>query len=237
MSEYQLYSWTTPNGYKINIGLEEFGVPYQYHPIDISKGDQFKPEFVKINPNSKIPALVDPNGYDGKPVTVFESGAILVYLAQKLGKFLPDAKVDPRGNAEVLQWLFFQMGGVGPMFGQFNHFNRYAPEKIQYAIDRYRKETERLLTVMNTQLGTNHYIAGAEYSIADMAIWPWVDIWVTKAVADFSSWPHVKRWHDEVLARPAVKKVWEQAQTVEQKPMSDEAKKILFGIPHPTPVG
>jgi GST-like protein len=182
--------------------LEEVGLPYTTHKIDIGKGDQFKPEFVAINPNSKIPAIVDSDGPDGKPISVFESGAILIYLAEKTGKLLPK---DARAKSEVLQWLMFQMGGVGPMFGQNHHFRRFAPEKIPYGIERYGKETERLYGVMDTRLAKVDHLAGADYSIADVATYPWVSRHDYQEI-DLSRFPNVKRWFDQLSARPAVQK-------------------------------
>jgi len=196
-----LYTWGTPNGRKVSIMLEEVGLPYTTHKVDIGKGDQFKPEFVAINPNSKIPAIVDSDGPDGKPISVFESGAILIYLAEKTGKLLPK---DPRAKSEVLQWLMFQMGGVGPMFGQNHHFRRFAPEKIPYGIERYGKETERLYGVMDARLSKVAHLAG-DYSIADVATYPWVSRHDYQEI-DLSRFPNVKRWFDVLSARPAVRK-------------------------------
>jgi len=194
-----LYTWSTPNGRKVSIMLEETGLSYRVHKVDISKGDQFKPDFVAINPNSKIPAIVDPEGPGGKPLTLFESGAILIYLAEKHGKLLPK---DPAARYVVLEWLMFQMGGVGPMFGQVHHFLRAAPEPMPYAIERYSKETRRLYGVLNAQLGKAAYLAG-EYSIADIATYPWVarHEWHKVALGDF---PNVERWYREISARSAV---------------------------------
>jgi GST-like protein len=194
-----LYTWSTPNGRKVSIMLEETGLSYRVHKVDISKGDQFKPDFVAINPNSKIPAIVDPEGPGGKPFTLFESGAILIYLAEKHGKLLPK---DPAARYVVLEWLMFQMGGVGPMFGQVHHFLRAAPEPMPYAIERYSKETRRLYGVLNAQLGKAAYLAG-EYSIADIATYPWVarHEWHKVALGDF---PNVERWYREISARSAV---------------------------------
>jgi GST-like protein len=196
-----LYTWSTPNGRKVSIMLEELGLPYKVHAIDIGKGDQFKPEFVAINPNSKIPAIVDSEGPDGKPYALFESGAILLYLADKTGRFLPAAKA---ARFEALQWLMFQMGGVGPMFGQVHHFLRAAPEPVPYAIERYSKETRRLYGVMDAHLGKREWL-GSEYSVADIATYPWVarHEWHKVELADF---PNVKRWYDAIGARPAVQK-------------------------------
>ena len=197
-----LYTWSTPNGRKVSIMLEECGLPYAVHPINIGKNvDQFTPHFVRINPNSKIPAIVDSEGPDGRPITIFESGAILIYLAEKAGKLLPK---DARGRMAALQWLMFQMGGVGPMFGQAHHFLRAAPEKVPYAIERYTKETRRLYGVLDGHLKSQDYLAG-EYSIADIATYPWVarHEWHLVELKDF---PSVKRWYDAIGARPAVKK-------------------------------
>ena len=197
-----LYTWSTPNGRKVSIMLEECGLTYAVHPINIGKNvDQFTPHFVGINPNSKIPAIVDSEGPDGRPITIFESGAILIYLAEKAGKFLPK---DPRGRMAAIQWLMFQMGGVGPMFGQAHHFLRAAPEKVPYAIERYTKETRRLYGVLDGHLKSHDYLAG-EYSIADIATYPWVarHEWHLVELKDF---PSVKRWYDAIGARAAVKK-------------------------------
>ena len=196
-----LYTWTTPNGRKISIMLEELGLPYRVHAINIGKDDQFKPEYIKINPNSKIPSIVDPEGPDGKPIAMMESGAILVYLADKTGKLLAKSG---RARYEALQWLMFQMGGVGPMFGQTHHFLRAAKEQVPYAIERYGKETRRLYGVLNGHLKDHAYLAG-EYSIADIATYPWVSRHEWHKV-DLNDFPHVKRWFDAISARPAVKK-------------------------------
>jgi len=194
-----LYTWGTPNGRKVSIMLEECSLPYQAHAIDIGKGEQFSAEFLAVCPNGKIPAILDPDGPDGKPMALFESGAILVYLAGKSGRFLP---ADDRGRFEALQWLMFQMAGVGPMFGQVHHFVRAAPEPVPYAIERYSKETKRLYGVLDKQLGEREFLAG-EYSIADIATYPWVarHEWHKVDLADF---PNVKRWFDAIGARPAV---------------------------------
>lgn len=196
-----LYTWGTPNGRKVSIMLEEAGLPYNVHPIDILKDEQFAPDFLKISPNNKIPAIVDPDGPDGAPMSLFESGAILFYLAQKAGVLLPK---DARARYQVLEWLMFQMGGVGPMFGQAHHFRRFAPEQIEYGINRYTNETRRLYGVMDKRLSDNDFFAG-EYSIADVAIFPWVarHEWQGVELADFA---HVRRWFETVAARPAVEK-------------------------------
>ena len=196
-----LYTWTTPNGRKVSIMLEELGLPYGVHPVNIGKGDQFAPDYLKINPNGKIPSIVDPQGPDGKPIAMMESGAILIYLARKTGKLFPQAE---RAQYEVLQWLMFQMGGVGPMFGQTHHFLRAAKEPMPYAIERYMAETRRLYGVLNDRLKVHDYLAGA-YSIADIATYPWVarHEWHKTDLNDF---PHVRRWFDAISARPAVQK-------------------------------
>lgn len=196
----ELYTWGTPNGRKVSIMLEECGLPYRVHTIDIGKGEQFTPEFVAINPNSKIPAIVDPRGPDGKPMTLFESGAILVYLAGKTGRFLP---ASVRGKYETLQWLMFQMGGVGPMFGQTHHFLRAAKEQVPYGIERYSKETRRLYGVMDKHLAGTPFLAAGEYSIADIATYPWVARHEWHKV-DLAEFPCVKRWYDAIGRRPAV---------------------------------
>jgi GST-like protein len=196
-----LYTWTTPNGRKVSIMLEECGLPYTVHPVNIGQGDQFKPEFVAINPNSKIPAIVDSDGPDGRPYAMMESGAILLYLAGKTGKFLPQSV---RGKYDAMQWLMFQMGGVGPMFGQVHHFLRSAKEMVPYAIERYTKETRRLYGVLNDRLKSHEYLAG-EYSIADIATYPWVARYEWHKT-DLAEYPHVKRWFDKLSARPAVQR-------------------------------
>ncbi|HEY4135106.1 MAG TPA: glutathione S-transferase N-terminal domain-containing protein [Alphaproteobacteria bacterium] len=196
-----LYTWTTPNGRKIHIMLEEVGLPYTAHPIDIGKNEQFAPDFLKISPNNKIPAIVDQDGPGGKPFAVFESGAILMYLAEKTGKFWPQ---DTVAKYKTVEWLMFQMGGIGPMLGQAHHFRQFAPEKIPYAIERYTNEAKRLYGVMDKRLGEVEYLAG-DYSIADMATFPWIQSHEMQglSLADF---PNVKRWFDAILARPAVQR-------------------------------
>ena len=196
-----LYTWSTPNGRKISIMLEELGLPYRTHPINIGQGDQFKPEFIAINPNSKIPAIVDPDGPDGEPISLMESGAILIYLAEKSGRLMP---ATAHARHVALQWLMFQMGGVGPMFGQVHHFLRAAKEPVPYAIERYTKEKDRLYGVLDQRLAAHEYLAD-EYSIADIATYPWVARyeWHKTNLADF---PHVKRWFDALSARPAVQR-------------------------------
>lgn len=221
----QLYYWPTPNGHKITIFLEEAEVDYQIHPVNIAKGDQFKPEFLKISPNNRMPAIVDTAPADGgEPISVFESGAILQYLAEKTGKFLPDAL---RSRIVVTEWLFWQVGGLGPMAGQNHHFNRYAPEKIPYAIDRYVNETNRLYGVLDERLAGN-FIAG-EYSIADMACYPWIVPYSTQQ-QNLDDFPNLKRWFDNIASRPAVIKAYEKGRAIAGEPtLTEESKKILFG--------
>lgn len=197
-----LYTWKTPNGRKASIMLEEVGLPYRVHPIDISKDEQFDPAFLAINPNNKIPAIVDSDGPEGRPFTVFESGAILIYLAEKTGQLLP---ADPAGRSVTLQWLMFQMGGVGPMLGQAHHFRKFAREQIPYAINRYTTEAERLYGVMDGRLAESAFFAGESYTIADIAIYPWLQRWDWQGI-DLEEFPNVRRWMAEVGARPAVQK-------------------------------
>mmetsp|Transcript_36335 Transcript_36335/g.58742 ORF Transcript_36335/g.58742 Transcript_36335/m.58742 type:complete len:209 (-) Transcript_36335:504-1130(-) len=196
----EAYIWTTPNGFKLTIALEELGLPYKLHFVNIGKGDQFKPEFLAVNPNNKIPALIDPNGPDGKPVTVFESGAILLYLAEKTKKLIPQ---DAHGRYAVIQWLFWQNAGLGPMFGQYFHF-KGAPEKIPYAIERYQKESARLLGVLDKQLATNQYVAGDEFSIADITIIGWLRNGYEGLGQTAGAFPNIDRWIKLILSRPAV---------------------------------
>ncbi|CAG4928417.1 glutathione binding-like protein [Paraburkholderia saeva] len=223
-----VYSWATPNGHKIHIMLEETGLEYAVHAINIGAGDQFTPEFLSISPNNKIPAIVDPEGpksADGKPFSLFESGAILVYLAEKTGKFLP---ADPARRYATLQWLMFQMGGVGPMFGQTHHFRVYAPQPIEYAINRYTNETHRLYGVMDTQLGKTAYLAGNDYTIADIASFPWTRSWKNQGI-ELDEFPNVKRWHEEIAARPAVIRGVEVLASARKELTDDKAREILFG--------
>ena len=196
-----LYTWITPNGRKISIMLEEVGLPYEVHPIDLQKGEQFAPDFLAISPNNRIPAIIDREGPGGKPYSLFESGAILMYISEKVGKLVP---TEMHKRYEVIQWLMFQMGGVGPMFGQAHHFIHSTPEKVPYGIDRYSKETRRLYAVMNKRLDGNEYLAG-EYSIADIATYPWVARYVRHQVK-LEEFPNVKRWFDTISARPAVQR-------------------------------
>jgi GST-like protein len=197
-----LYTWTTPNGRKVSVMLEECGLAYNVHEINIGRDEQFTPEFMAINPNSKIPAIVDSEGPDGAPISMMESGAILVYLAGKTGKFLPES---PRGKFDALQWLMFQMGGVGPMFGQAHHFIRSAKEQVPYGIERYSRETRRLYGVLDKHLSTETYLAAGEYTIADIATYPWIARFEWHQV-DLNDFPNVKRWFDAISARPAVKR-------------------------------
>jgi len=220
-----VYSWATPNGHKVHIMLEECGLPYRVHPINIGAGDQFTPEFLKISPNNKIPAIVDSDGPDGQPISLFESGAILLYLAAKTGKFLP--RTD-RQKFETLQWLMFQMGGVGPMLGQAHHFRIYAPEKIDYAIKRYTNEAKRLYGVMDKQLATHRYIAGDEYSIADIAIFPWLRSWQNQGI-DWADYPHLKPWFDTMAKRPAVQRGVQVLADLRKPLIDDKARETMFG--------
>jgi len=221
----EVYSWATPNGHKIHIMLEECDLPYRVHPVDIGAGDQFEPEFLAISPNNKIPAIVDPDGPDGAPISMFESGAILLYLAAKTAKLLPD---DLRGKWTTLEWLMFQMGNVGPLLGQTHHFRVYAPEKLDYAINRYTNEANRLYGVMNKRLGQCKYFAGAQYTIADIAIFPWLRSWKNQGI-DWADYPHLKGWFDEVAARSAVQRGLEVLAHA-RKPITDErAREVLFG--------
>jgi GST-like protein len=219
------YSWATPNGHKVHIMLEETGLEYRAHPIDIGAGDQFKPEFLAISPNNKIPAIVDSEGPGGKPISLFESGAILIYLAEKTGKFLP---TEPVARYTTLQWLMFQMGGIGPMLGQTHHFRIYAPERIEYAINRYSNETKRLYGVMEKQLGKTQYLAGDDYTIADIATFPWTRSWQNQGI-ELAEFPNVKRWHEAIAARPAVVRGVDVLASARKPVMDDKAKEMLFG--------
>jgi len=220
-----LYYWGTPNGLKIKLFLEEAALPYRIIPVDIGKGEQFQPEFLKISPNNRIPAIVDtePKG-GGAPLSLFESGAILLYLAEKTGRFLP---VDLRGRAKVLEWLFWQVGGLGPMSGQNGHFTAYAPERIPYAIERYVKETNRLYGVLDRQLAGRDYIAG-DYSIADMACYPWI-VPYERYGQNLDDFPHLKRWFVSMRERPATLRTYEGVAQSYSRKMSDEERRILFG--------
>ena len=221
----EVYSWATPNGHKVHIMLEECGLPYRVHAVDIANGDQFSPEFLALSPNNKIPAIVDPDGPGGQPIRLFESGAILLYLAGKTGRFLPEGVTE---KYEALQWLMFQMGSVGPMLGQAHHFRVYAPEKIPYAIDRYSNEARRLYGVMNRRLAQSRYIGGPDYGIADIAVFPWLRSWKNQGI-DWDDHPHLKGWFDEIGARPAVQRGVEVLAS-QRKPLADDqAREVLFG--------
>jgi GST-like protein len=223
-----VYSWATPNGHKIHIMLEETGLAYTAHAVNIGAGDQFTPDFLAISPNNKIPAIVDrggPTRADGKPFSLFESGAILIYLAEKAGMFLP---TDPAERYTTLQWLMFQMGGLGPMLGQTHHFRVYAPEPIEYAIKRYTNEARRLYGVMDTQLGKTRYLAGNHYTIADIAAFPWTRSWQNQGI-EIDEFPNAKRWHEEIAARPAVQRGVEVLASARQALTDDKSREILFG--------
>ena len=224
-----LHYWPTPNGHKITLFLEEAGLDYTIKPVDIGKGEQFEPAFLAISPNNKMPAIVDHAPADGgKPISVFESGAILLYLATKIQRFIPQ---DLRGRLIVEEWLFWQMAGLGPMTGQYGHFNVYAPQKIPYAIERYTKEAERLLGVLDTRLVGRAFIGGDQYSIADMACYPWINSY-TKAPLDMTPFAEVRRWQAAVAARPATQRAYAKGVQVSpptDQPMGEEEKKILFG--------
>ncbi|KIP86643.1 glutathione S-transferase N-terminal domain-containing protein [Stenotrophomonas sp. CFBP 13724] len=224
-----LYYWPTPNGHKVTLFLEEAGLEYRIHPVNIGTGDQFKPEFLAISPNNKMPAILDPTpAGGGAPLSVFESGAILLYLAEKTGSFLSR---DPRERVETLEWLFWQMAGLGPMSGQMGHFNVYAPEKIPYAIERYGNEVSRLHGVMDKRLAEHEWLAGSAYSIADMASYPWIGAY-DKLPPDFAAFPNLQRWHQAIAARPATQRAYALRQQVNPdagKPLSDEQRKHLFG--------
>ncbi|MEO6023035.1 MAG: glutathione binding-like protein [Burkholderiales bacterium] len=220
-----VYSWATPNGHKIHIMLEETGLEYKAHAIDIGAGEQFKPKFLKISPNNKIPAMVDHDGPGGEPISIFESGAMLFYLAEKTRKFLSR---DLRGRYQTMEWLMFQMGGVGPMLGQAHHFRIYAPKKIKYAVDRYTNEANRLYGVLDRRLKKSAYLGGDKYTIADMATWPWLRSYKNQGV-DMDAYPSVKRWFTEIEARPAVQR-GVKVLADKRKPLLDpKAREALFG--------
>jgi len=230
-----VWSWPTPNGQKVHIALEELGLEYNIIPVNIGAGDQFKPEFLKITPNHRIPAIVDSDGPGGKPFTLFESGAILIYLSEKAGgKLMPK---DPAARFKCLEWIMFQMGGVGPMFGQWNHFGAYAPEKIPYAIERYTNESQRLTRVLNQRLGETRWLAGDEYSMADIITFPWLHTgsqqsprFDERGYIDLTKYPNVKRWYDEIAARPAVRRGLEILTNVrEQKTITEAEREVYFG--------
>lgn len=223
----ELYFWPTPNGHKITMFLEEAGLPYEIKPVNINTGDQFKPEYLKISPSNKMPAIIDRDPADGgAPVSVFESGAILLYLAEKTGRFLP---ADARRRLQTIEWLFWQVAGLGPMAGQIHHFGIYAPEKIPYAIKRYTNETNRLYGVLDRQLGDHAFIAGDDYSIADIAAYPWVASHKRQG-QNLDDFPNVKRWFEAIAGRPATIRAYERAKPwMNQPTITEEGKKILFG--------
>ncbi|MGO9592144.1 MAG: glutathione binding-like protein [Steroidobacteraceae bacterium] len=223
----ELYYWPTPNGHKITMFLEEAGIAYRIVPVDISKGDQFKPEFLAFSPNNRMPAIIDRSPVDrGEPISVYESGAILVYLAQKTGRLWPK---NLRGQISALEWLFWQVGGLGPMAGQNHHFNRYAPEKIPYAVDRYVKETNRLYGVLDRRLASQPYLAGSEYTIADVASYPWIVPWQMQS-QDLTTFPALQRWFNEIAARPATVRAYARGKALGSTPLvTEQSRKILFG--------
>ena len=221
----EVYSWPTPNGHKVHVMLEECGLPYRAIPVNIGTGEQFSPDFLAISPNNKVPAITDPDGPDGQPISLFESGAILLYLAGKTGRFLPSGT---RQRYEVLQWPMFQMGGLGPMLGQAHHFRIYAPEKLPYAVERYTNEAKRLYGVLDRRLAKSRYIGGAEYSIADIAVFPWLRSWKNQGI-DWVDYPQLKGWFDEVAARPAVQRGVEVLADLRKPLTDDESRSILFG--------
>ena len=223
----ELYTFATPNGWKASIMLEEVGLPYNVHVVDITKDDQFKPSFLEISPNNKIPAIVDRDGPGGQPISIFESGAILLYLADKTGKLLP---AEPRARWAAVEWLMFQMGSVGPMFGQYTHFDKYAPEKIPYAIERYTNEASRLYRVLERRLSAVPWLAGDEYTIADIAVWPWVRSNSRKGEKLGADLPGVRRWFDTIEARPAVQRGLAVLSDQQRSgPMDAKQREILFG--------
>jgi GSH-dependent disulfide-bond oxidoreductase len=220
-----VFSWPTPNGHKVHIMLEECGLPYRALPVNIGAGDQFKPEFLKISPNNKIPAITDPQGPDGKPISLFESGAILVYLAAKTGKLMP---ASDRAKYEVLQWLMFQMGSVGPMLGQAHHFRMYAPQKLEYAIDRYSNEAGRLYGVIDRRLSQSAWLGGADYSIADIATFPWLRSWEKQGIV-LADYPHLQAWFNKIAERPAVQRGVKVMAELRRPITGDKEREVLFG--------
>jgi GST-like protein len=220
-----VHTWPTPNGHKVHIALEELGLPYRVHAVNIRTGDQFKPEFLAISPNNRIPAIVDPDGPDGRPMSLFESGAILIYLADKTGRLLP---ASGEARYRTLQWLMWQMGGVGPMFGQANHFRAYAKEPQPYPIERYTNESNRLTGVLDKRLAQSPWVAGDEYSIADIAIFPWMRGSEKRGV-DLAAYPNVKRWFDTIGARPAVQRALQVLADATNPPIDDKQRDIMFG--------
>ena len=221
----EVYSWPTPNGHKVHVMLEECGLPYRAIPVNIGTGAQFAPDFLAISPNNKVPAITDPDGPDGQPISLFESGAILLYLAGKTGRFLP---AGTRQRYEVLLWLMFQMGGLGPMLGQAHHFRIYAPEKLPYAVERYTNEAKRLYGVLDRRLAKSRYVGGTEYSIADIAVFPWLRSWKNQGI-DWVDYPQLKGWFDEVAARPAVQRGVAVLADLRKPLTDDQSRSILFG--------
>ena len=221
----EVLTWPTPNGHKVHVMLEECALPYRVTPVDIGAGDQFQPQFLAVSPNNKIPAITDPDGPDGKPISLFESGAILLYLAAKTGKFLP---ATDRERFEVLQWLMFQIGSVGPMLGQAHHFRIYAPEPITYAIDRYSNEAKRLYGVIDKRLARSPFLGGREYSIADIATFPWLRSWENQGVT-LSDYPHLEKWYEAIAARPAVQRGVQVLAELRKPVRSDKEREVLFG--------
>lgn len=221
----EVYSWPTPNGHKVHIMLEECALPYKAIPVNIGAGEQFRTEFLAISPNNKIPAMVDPQGPDGKPISLFESGAILVYLAGKTGRFLPGTD---REKYEVLQWLMFQMGGVGPMLGQAHHFRMYAPEKIDYAVNRYTNEARRLYGVIDKRISQSPWLGGKAYSIADIATFPWLRSWENQGIV-LDDYPHLKDWFQRIAQRPAVQRGVKVLADLRKPITDDKAREVLFG--------
>ena len=221
----EVLTWPTPNGHKVHVMLEECALPYRVTPVNIGAGDQFQPQFLAVSPNNKIPAITDPDGPDGKPISLFESGAILLYLAAKTGKFLP---ATDRERFEALQWLMFQIGSVGPMLGQAHHFRIYAPEPITYAIDRYSNEAKRLYGVIDKRLARSPFLGGREYSIADIATFPWLRSWENQGVT-LSDYPHLEKWYEAVAARPAVQRGVQVLAELRKPVRSDKEREVLFG--------
>lgn len=220
-----VFSWPTPNGHKVHIMLEECGLAYTLHPVNIGAGAQFAPAFLAISPNNKIPAITDPAGPDGQPISLFESGAILLYLARKTGQFLPTSE---RGQFELLQWLMFQVGGVGPMLGQAHHFRLYATDKIPYAIERYSNEARRLYGVIERRLAASRFIAGEDYSIADIAIFPWLRSWEKQGI-ELAEFPHLKTWFEGIAARPAVLRALDLMAGLRKPERDAQEREVLFG--------
>ena len=220
-----VFSWPTPNGHKIHIMLEECGLPYRALPVNIGAGDQFKPEFLRISPNNKIPAITDPDGPGGKPISMFESGAILIYLAAKTGKLMPESD---RAKYDVLQWLMFQMGSVGPMLGQNHHFRLYAPEKLEYAVNRYTNEAKRMYGVIDRRLAQSQYLAGSDYSIADIATFPWLRNWERQGIV-LSDYPNLEKWFNKIADRPAVQRGVKVLAEYRKPITDDKAREVLFG--------